>query len=421
MPGDPSRAGPFYGWVVVGAVFAILFVAFGAAYSFAVFFHALRDEFDASRSDVSLVFALTGFLYFGLGSITGFLADRLGPRRVIGAGILCIAAGMALASMAQTVWQVYLTFSLGVGVGVGLAYVPAVGLVQRWFIRRRGMASGFAVAGIGAGTLVLPLVAAACIDAFGWRTTWVILGGLALAIGLPAVLTLVTSPAERGLHPDGDRTPSPSVAGAAGPAVRQALRSAPFWLLFGAGLSTSLGIFIPFAHLTPYARDLGFSDAFGALLIGFIGIGSIVGRLVLGGSADKLGRRRSLTGTFVAMGICLAWWLTATEAWALILFALAFGAAYGGFVALIPALAADYFAGRSFGAILGLVYTSAAVGALAGPTLAGALFDARGSYDLPIMLGIALNGVAVACMLRLREPAPRAAPAATAATPPAAR
>ncbi|MEJ5222609.1 MAG: hypothetical protein WHT63_11465, partial [Tepidiforma sp.] len=80
--------------------------------------------------------------------------------------------------------------------------------------------------------------------------------------------------------------------------------------------------------------------------------------------------------------------------------------------ALIPALAADYFAGRSFGAILGLIYTSAAVGALAGPTLAGALYDARESYDLPITLGIALNGVAVLCTLILRDPAPAARPAA---------
>ncbi len=412
MPADASPARVFYGWVVVTAVFGALFVAFGSAYSFAAFFNALRDEFGATRSDISLVFALSGFLYFGLGSVTGLLADRLGPRRVIGAGILCIAGGMAAASLARATWQVYLTYSLGVGVGVGLVYVPAVGVVQRWFIRRRGTASGFAVAGIGAGTLVMPLVAAFSIETLGWRASWVVLAGLALAVGIPAVLTIVPNPADRGLNPDGDRQPPPALGPAGGPPVRQAVRSAPFWLLFGAGLSTSLGIFIPFAHLTPYARDQGFSDAFGALLIGFIGIGSIAGRLLLGSSADRLGRRRSLAATFVAMALCLAWWLTATQAWALILFAFAFGAAYGGFVALIPALAADYFAGRSFGAILGLIYTSAAVGALAGPTLAGALYDARESYDLPIILGIALNGVAVLCTLILRDPAPAHRPAA---------
>jgi MFS family permease len=197
--------------------------------------------------------------------------------------------------------------------------------------------------------------------------------------------------------------------------VREALRTRTFWLLFTAGLSTSIGIFIPFAHLAPYARDHGFSEGFGALLIGLIGIGSVAGRLVLGGSADRLGRRRSLAGTFAAMAVCLAWWLWATEAWALVLFALAFGAAYGGFVALVPALAADFFAGRSFSAILGLVYSAAAVGALAGPTLAGAIFDATESYDVPILIGVGLNVVAVACMVVLRSPARAATPVTLAA------
>ena len=419
MPDSPSRAPRFYGWVIVAAVFGILFVAFGAAYSFAAFFNALRDEFGAARSDISLVFALAGFLYFGLGAVTGLLADRLGPRRVIGAGVLCIAAGMAAASLAREVWQVYLTYSLGVGVGVGLAYVPAVGVVQRWFIRRRGMASGFAVAGIGAGTLVMPLLAAAAIEMLGWRPSFVLLAAVALIIGIPSVLAIVPTPGDRGLYPDGDRVPPPVVGPAGGPTVAEVLRTRAFWLMFGAGLSTSLGIFIPFAHLTPYARDHGYSDAFGALLVGFIGIGSIAGRMVLGSSADRLGRRRSLAGTFTAMGVCLAWWLVATQAWALVIFALAFGASYGGFVALMPALAADYFAGRRFSTVLGLIYTSAAVGALVGPTLAGALYDARESYALPITLGIVLNGVAVACMALLRDPAPAGRPAPSAA--PAAR
>lgn len=402
----------FYGWVVVAAAFGVLFVGFGSAYAFAAFFNPLRDEFDATRSDISLVFALTGFLYFGLGAITGPIADRAGPRNVILTGMLLVALGLALASAAQAVWQVYLTYSLGVGLGLGMAYVPAVGAVQRWFIRRRGMASGLAVAGIGAGTLVVPLVAAGSIELVGWRSTYLLLAALALAIGLPAALAIEASPERRGLAPDGD-TP---VAGhgsqssiPSGHTLRQAVAARPFWLLFVSGLAASLGIFIPFAHLAPYAADHGFSDGFGAFLIGLIGVGSIAGRLVLGSSADRLGRRLALGSTFVAMGACLGWWLLSTEAWSLMLFALAFGAAYGGFVALMPALAADYFGGRSVSAILGVLYSSAAIGALLGPTLAGAIYDSRESYTLPILLAIALNGVATLCMTIMRAPAPRTA------------
>ncbi|HMO54843.1 MAG TPA: MFS transporter [Tepidiformaceae bacterium] len=168
----------------------MLFIRFGSAYAFAAFFNPLRDEFDSTRGDISLVFALTGFLYFGLGVVSGPIAVRAGPRKVVFGGMLLVAAGLGLASVAQAVWQVYLTYSLGVGVGLGMAYVPAVGAVQRWFFRRRGMASGLAVSGIGAGTLVIPLLAAGAIAWLGWRETYLLLAGLALLIGIPAALAI---------------------------------------------------------------------------------------------------------------------------------------------------------------------------------------------------------------------------------------
>ena len=395
----------FHGWVVVGAAFGVLFVGFGVAYSFAAFFHALRDEFDATRGDISLVFALTGFLYFGLGAVSGPLADRIGPKPVVLAGILLIAVGLLLAAAAQALWQIYLTYSVCVGVGVGLAYVPVVGAVQRWFVKKRGMASGMAVAGIGAGTLAIPLLASGSIELWGWRSTYLTLAAMTLLIGLPAAFAVDNSPERRGLRPDGEAgAPGSTTAVAAGTTLRQAVRARPFHLLYLASIATSLGIFIPFAHLAPYARDEGFSDGFGALLVGLIGVGSTLGRLVLGSTADRFGRRRSLVATFAAMAVTLFSWLGATDGWSLSLFALAFGAAYGGFVALVPALTADYFGGRHTGSILGVLYTAAGVGALLGPVVAGAMYDARESYTLPILMAVVMNGVAMVCVAVLPEP-----------------
>ena len=377
----------------------MLFVGFGVAYSFAAFFTSLRDEFDATRSDISLVFALTGFLYFALGAFSGPLADRIGPQRIVLAGMVLIAVGLLAASAAQELWQVYLTYSLCVGVGVGLAYVPAVGAVQRWFIRQRGKASGLAVAGIGAGTLCVPLLSAGSIDALGWRETYLVLACLTVALGVPAAFLIEHSPERRGLRPDGDPGGGTTATAASGPTLRDAVRSRPFQLLYLASFATSIGIFTPFAHLAPYARDEGFSDGFGALLVGLIGVGSTAGRLVLGSSADKVGRRLALGLTFLAMGAALAWWLAATQGWSLVAFALLFGVAYGGFVALVPALTADYFGGKSMGAILGWLYTAAAFGALIGPVLAGAVYDARDSYTLPIVLAVVMNVAAAGCIV----------------------
>src|ERR1700735_5634461 len=132
----------FYGWFVVTAAFAVTFVGFGSAYTFSAFVESLQRDFGASRGSVSLVFSLAGFLYFGLGIVSGPLADRFGARRLAILGMILTGVGLAAASFARDLTQVYAAYGLGVGLGVGCAYVPAVAAVQHWFVRRRGFASG---------------------------------------------------------------------------------------------------------------------------------------------------------------------------------------------------------------------------------------------------------------------------------------
>ena len=127
-------------------------------------------------------------------------------------------------------WQVYLTYSLGIGLGVGIVYVPSVSVVQRWFVRQRGFASGLAVAGIGLGTLVMPPIATQLVSAFGWRWAYAVLGIAALAVMIPAALFIEQSPAARGLTPDGDPpSSSGSAAAVSGATLREALHSVTFW------------------------------------------------------------------------------------------------------------------------------------------------------------------------------------------------
>src|SRR5437016_3554344 len=132
----------FYGWFVVAAAFAVTLVGFGSAYTFSSFVASLERDFGASRGSVSLVFSLAGFLYFGIGMISGPLADRWGARRIAIAGMLLAALGLILAGQAKTLMEVYAAYGLGIGLGLGCAFVPILGAVQRWFVKRRGLASG---------------------------------------------------------------------------------------------------------------------------------------------------------------------------------------------------------------------------------------------------------------------------------------
>jgi MFS family permease len=398
----------FRGWFVVAAAFAVTFVGFGCAYTFSAFVEPLQRDFGASRGSVSLVFSLAGFLYFGLGIVSGPLADRFGARRLAVAGMLLTGLGLAAASMARSLPEVYAAYGLGVGLGVGCAYVPAIGAVQRWFVRRRGFASGLAVSGIGVGTLVMPPLASFLIEMLGWRGAYLALGALAAAIGGGLALLIENDPRDRGLGPDGDPPPARAQPmQREGASVSEAVRSRHFISLYAACLICSFGVFVPFVHLVPYARDHGAAPASAVLLLGVIGIGSTAGRFFLGGLADRLGRQISLLLMFAGMAVALAIWVIATDIWSLAAFAFVFGVFYGGWVAVLPAVVMDYFGSRNVSGIIGILYTSVAFGTLIGPSAAGFAFDLSHSYTLPILFSAGANILAAAIVaLTVKAAAP---------------
>jgi MFS family permease len=388
----------FYGWFVVAGTFAVTFVGFGCAYSFSAFLLPLQHDFAASRGSISLVFSIAGFFYFGLGVISGPLADRYGARLLAVVGMIITGAGLVAASLAQTLLQVYLAYGLGVGLGIGCSYVPAVAAVQRWFLRRRGFASGLAVSGIGVGTLVVPPIAKLMIDALDWRETYLILGIVAILIGAGLALLIEDDPGRRGLGVDGDPPAVDAAAPSEGSALRSVITSRRFFGLYAACFICSFGLFVPFVHLVPYALDHGIASSAAVLLVGAIGVGSTAGRFLLGGMADRLGRPLSFLIMFVGMGLSFVIWLFATSLWPLAAFALVYGIFYGGFVALAPAVVIDYFGSRQASSLIGIVYTSVAFGTLIGPSAAGFVFDVSHSYTLPILLSIGVYVVATAVL-----------------------
>ncbi len=398
----------FHGWIVVWAAFAVMTVIFGVAYSFAAFFEPLAREFDAKRADVSWMFGLASLLYFSLGVVGGALADRHGPRMTGIVGITLVSAGLLLSSLATDLYSIYLAYGLGIGLGVAMAYTPSMGAVQPWFVRRRGLASGIASSGIGAGTLVVPLLAAWLIETFDWRDAMRGLALFSLVVGLAAAWLLDRNPAARGLAPDGDAldvpTTNPSAATGRKPAraalptraraapqlpgllLRETVRTRRFRWLYAAALFAGAPMFVPFAHLSAAARDIGIGEAQAIALVGLIGIGSLVGRFAIGALADRLGRLKTHVVAQFALGASFAlWWLGGPYAnWAL--FALVFGLSYGGIVSLLPPICSDLFGLRAVSSTIGLLYSGAGFGALLGPVLAGALFDRYGNYDAAIAL-----------------------------------
>jgi MFS family permease len=201
------------------------------------------------------------------------------------------------------------------------------------------------------------------------------------------------------LHPDA------AAAQPAGATLREAITSRRFICLYAACLACSFGVFVPFVHLSPYAADHGIAPSSAVLLVSAIGVGSTVGRFLLGGLADRLGHARTLIATYLVMALALVIWLASTTFWRLALFGFVFGSAYGGWVALLPPVVMDYFGARNISGVIGILYTSAGIGTLLGPSAAGFAYDLSHSYTLPILASIGGNLIAAALMtLVVHEP-----------------
>jgi len=360
------------GWMAVGCAFVSMFICFGVVYSFGAFFDPMSSEFDTSSSATSAIFSITTFIFLTGGIISGMAADRFGPRPVLIFGGLTMGTGLYLTSLVNSLWVGYITYGLGVGVGVACGYVPMLAVVGGWFEKRRAAALGVAVTGVGLGTLVVAPLAASLINHYGWRQTYVIFG-IASAVGLLLCGCLTPRPPS----PNGQQP---------GLYLRELVKMPVFGYLYFSGFFITLALFVPFVFLVSYAKTQGIDEIAAASLVGIIGGASIAGRLGFGALGDKISRIHLYQSTFIIVSFSSLIWLFSSNSFTLlILYAVLLGGGYGGFIVLSPAVAAELFGLIGLGTILGATYTAAGIGGLLGPTLAGYLIDKSGSYNSAII------------------------------------
>ena len=360
------------GWIAVGCAFVSMFICFGVVYSFGAFFDPMSSEFNTSSSATSAVFSITSFIFFTGGILSGMAADRFGPRPVLVCGGLAMGFGLFLTSLVNSLWVGYLTYGLGVGVGVACGYVPMLAVVGGWFERRRTVALGVAVTGVGLGTLVAAPLAAALINHYGWRQTYVIFG-ISSAVGL--ILC-------------GFLTPRPPASTGQQSKMRlgELVKVPVFGYMYFAGFFLTLALFVPFVFLASYARARGIEEVAAASLVGIIGGASIAGRLGFGALGDKISRVHLYQSTFAIVALSFLIWLFSSDSFILlVVYAVMLGSGYGGFIVLSPAVAVEIFGLVGLGTILGATYTAAGIGGLLGPTLAGYLIDKTGSFNAAII------------------------------------
>jgi MFS family permease len=359
------------GWMAVGCAFVSMFICFGVVYSFGAFFDPMSLEFDTGSSATSALFSITTFIFFTGGIISGMAVDRFGPKPVLIFGGFSMGFGLYLTSLVNSLWVGYITYGLGVGMGVACGYVPMLAVVGAWFERRRAAALGVAVTGVGLGTLVVAPLAAALINHYGWRQTYVIFG-ISSLVGLFLCAYLTPRPPMSSSQQSGLR-------------LRELVKLPAFGYMYFSGFFITLALFVPFVFLVSYARAQGIDDVAAASLVGIIGGASIAGRLGFGALGDKISRMRLFQTTYTIIALSYLIWLFSSHSFTLMtVYAVLLGVGYGGFIVLSPVVTAEIFGLVGLGTILGATYTAAGIGGLLGPTFAGYLIDKTGSYNTAI-------------------------------------
>ena len=396
----------FYGWFIVIASFLIMVVIWGTYYTFGVFFKPILTEFDWTGAATSGAFTLAMLVNSLFAIVIGRLTDRFGPRLVITGCGLFLGSGYLLMSQISTIWQLYLVYGVIIGIGMSASFIPLMSTVPRWFVKRRGIMSGIAVSGIGVGTMIMPPVASWLISTYDWQTSYIIVGIIALILIVSAAQFLRRHPGQMGQLPYGGNEVNRQVQSpeATGGSIQEAIRSRQFWLLCAILLCFAFCEYTILVYIAPHATELEISPARAANILAIIGGASIVGRIVLGSAADRIGTKLALIFAYTLMVVALIWLIAAKELWMLYLFAAIFGLAYGGFIPIGPLMAAELFGLSSIGAIMGMGGFAYTIGGAFGPLASGRIFDATGSYHLAFLVCVAVGILGIIMAFLLKPP-----------------
>ncbi len=415
-----SRAGFFFGWWVVFASAAIIFLTGGTFfYGFSALFNPIVNEFGWSRAAVSFAFSLRSEVGGIAAPIVGFLVDRVGARRLMVFGVATVALGFVLLSQVQALWAFYgsvVVIAIGMSAAAGPVGIVAV---AHWFRRRRGRALAFLAMGAGSSG-IMAVVLAGLISAFEWRNALLIIAAVQLAVCLPLALSIRNRPEDMGLHPDGeaeagpspgDTAVAPGLAEPEGLTARQALRSSAFWRLALAVSLGNLGAMAIIVHQIPFLTgSVGLSEGAAAASLTGMTLVSVGGRFGFGYAADLMDKRFVMASAFALLALGVLLFAAVYQPWQIFLALPLFGLGWGGIIPVRPALQAEVFGLRAFGAIQGLVFTIATLGALAGPVFAGWMYDQTESYRLGFVILAATAFLAAPLLATLRRAGqPRAA------------
>jgi len=417
----PAKPRIFYGYYLVALTFLFMVLINGCGvYAFSLFVRPLEGSLGWGRSSI-----MGGFTVFYLAMavtspLAGRLVDRYGARAVIPVGAALMCLGFLLVSRMTTFAVFYIAYAI---VGAGASHmgpVPCSAVISNWFVRKRGMAIGLMSAGYGVGGLMLAPLVGLLLSHHDWRTAYLLMGVVILAVTVPLSLGLVrTRPEEMCLSPDGDSEPPKDASArireasrSQGLTTRQSLRTSVFWLIALAFTFSSFAHMGTMQSSAPFLEDIGYPTAAAASALGGIGLGSTLGKILFGWLCDRVRANRvsaiGMTLQLAAVLILLAV-RTSSPSWIIAAYAVLLGFGMGAWVPTLSMLASTSFGLLYYGAVFGALYLCQGFGAASGPFFSGLVHDATGSYNSVFVTYAVLQAIAIPTILLARSPSRLAA------------
>lgn len=376
--------------ILVGGVLVQL--AIGAVYAWSVFsraFQAPESVLHLSKVQAAVPFEVAiGMIFIGT-FIGGRIQDRRGPRLVALVGVVLYALGIILSSFARSadqMWLLVLGYGVIGGIGLGLAYIVPIAMLQKWFPDKAGLITGLAVGGFGFGAVITAPVAQNLLRANPAEpaAAFLPLGIAYLVLGVLGALTFANPPA--GYTVAG--APAKTAAAAGDTATRdftqaEALRT-PQWYFLTAILAFSVtaGISLISVASATAIEVAGFTAAGAATLVGILGLFNGAGRILWAWLSDRIGKMPAFVGILAIQGLCLILIPHAAAPWTFVTLAALIYTCYGGGFGTMPSTAGQFFGVKNAGGIYGLMLIAWSIGGVAGPLIATALIGADKNYSL---------------------------------------
>ncbi|MFH1068394.1 MAG: OFA family MFS transporter [Candidatus Glassbacteria bacterium] len=391
-------------WIVFGAL--IVQLCLGAIYSWSVFVNPLKEAYGFTTTQTQIIFSVALAVFALVMIFAGRWQDKKGPRKVALTGGLLLSIGYILAAFIGSSFAgLVLTIGLIGGAGLGFGYVCPIAALIKWFPDKRGLITGLAVAGFGAGAWIFAQLAAYLISANGLANAFLSLG-LIFLIGVPGGALLLSNP-PAGWVPEGmSPAKQPAAILSQNDYTWNEMLAMPqfwiFWLMYALGASAGLMVI---GNLKPFGVHSGLSAAAAGSAVGILALFNGAGRISWGSASDFLSRTRAMLLMFFLQGLMMLFLIKMSATTLLLGVASAWvGFNYGGIFALFPSATADYFGTKNMGVNYGLVFTSYGVAGIVGPILGGKVFDLTGDYKIAFISGGIFCFVAAGLSFFLKKP-----------------